>query len=155
MDSETALMLIVIFGTVAIGCTLVVLKTWVLRRRLHPNAGRWSMLSGFLLLVTFLVAANGFAEHERAAEQARVDRMRGFIAPVLERYRSEHGMYPPKLETAGIPAPMTRYGRLYYYSSGSKREPWYLLSFGDIQKDRFSSDWDSRSGKWTVVELDF
>lgn len=169
MDSETALTFIVVFGTAAIFSTLVVLKTWVLRRRLHPVAGGWAMMSGCLLVLGMLVAADGSAEYgqaehrifrygakaHRTAEQARVDEMRRWIAPVLERYRSEHGVYPPKLETAGIPAPMTRYGRLYYYASRSRSDPWYLLSFGDIERDRFSADWDSRTGKWTLVQLDF
>ena len=169
MDSGTTLTFIVVFGTVGICCTLVVLKTWVLRRQLAPAAGGWAMISGCLLVLTLLVAADGSAEHEereyrtrgfitadhRAAEQARIDKLHKWIGPALERYRSERGVYPPTIEAAGIRTPMTRYGPLYYYSSGSKREPWYLLSFGDIERLGFSADWDSRTQKWTMVEVHF
>jgi hypothetical protein len=91
----------------------------------------------------------------RAAEQARVDELHRWIGPALEQYRQGRGVYPPTLEAAGIGTPMTRFGPLYYYSSGSKSEPWYLLSFGDIEMHRFSADWDSRTKRWTVTSLSF
>jgi hypothetical protein len=91
----------------------------------------------------------------RAAERARVDEMRRWIAPALEQYRTERGVYPPTLEAAGVATPMTRYGPLYYYSTGSGSDAWYLLSFGDIQRHRFSADWDSRTKKWTTTSYGF
>jgi hypothetical protein len=88
---------------------------------------------------------------QTAAEQARVDEMHRRFAPTLEQYRTARGTYPPTLAMAGIETPMTRYGPLYYYSSGSKRDPWYLISFGDIETHLFSADWDSRTQQWTVT----
>jgi hypothetical protein len=88
---------------------------------------------------------------ERLAEQSRVDDMHRQFAPALEQYRQTHGRYPSTLEAAGIETPVTRYGPLHYYGTGT----WYLISFGDIERDRFSSDWDSRKQAWRLDELDF
>lgn len=92
---------------------------------------------------------------ERLAEQTRVDEMHRQFAPALEQYRLAHGVYPPTLEDAGIETPVTRYGPLHYYGSSEKSDPWYLISFGDIERDRFSADWDSRKRAWRLDELDF
>jgi hypothetical protein len=54
-----------------------------------------------------------------------------------------------------IRTPVTRYGPLHYYGSSERSNPWYLISFGDIERHRFSADWDSRKQAWTMVELDF
>lgn len=95
------------------------------------------------------------AQEYSPAEQGRVDEMHRQFAPALERYRQTHGSYPGTLEKAGIETPTTRYGPLYYYGTGSEADTWYLISFGDIERDRFSADWDSRTRRWNVVELDF
>jgi hypothetical protein len=92
---------------------------------------------------------------QTAAQQAQVDEMRRQFSPALERYRQTHGYYPATLQEAGIQTPVTLYGPLHYYGSQSEADAWYLISFGDIERDRFSADWDSRTGRWSVVELDF
>ncbi|HEX6368741.1 MAG TPA: hypothetical protein VF006_07410 [Longimicrobium sp.] len=170
MSSETLLVFIVVFGTAATGCSVVVLKTWLQQRRLPRVAGGWATACTVVLFISLIAAA---PEHSAARwaseypverygtaeyivpEQLRVDSMHWQFAPALELYRQTHGVYPSALEDAGIATPMTQYGPLYYYySSRSKLDPWYLISFGDIETHRFSSDWDSRSQRWSVVEFD-
>jgi hypothetical protein len=186
MSPETTLIIILVFGTAAIASSLVVLKTWLLERRMAPVAYGWAVCTTAVLMAGLLAAhysapqrleyrATGGAPQrdvaptvprysapwlrsrwsgivaERLAEQSRVDDMHRKFAPALEQYRQTHGKYPPTLEDAGIETPVTRYGPLHYYGTGT----WYLISFGDIERDRFSSDWDSRKRTWSLVELDF
>jgi hypothetical protein len=151
MDPGTTLMFVVLFGTVAICCCLVVLKAWILERRLPAGPGGWAMASAIVMALTLATAAPAY----HSAEQARVDAMHRQFAPALERYRKTHGEYPSTLQEAGIATPQTRYGPLHYYGSRSETDPWYLISFGDIERHRFSADWDSRTRKWTLVGLDF
>lgn len=187
MSPETTLILLLVFGTAGIASSLVVLKTWLLERRIPPVASGWATCTTALLVTSLLAAhysapdrgpKSGVVERVpepgptrpvprysapwlrtrwlggmagRMAEQTRVDEMHRQFAPALEQYRQAHGAYPPTLEDAGIQTPETRYGRLHYYGTGT----WYLISFGDIERDRFSADWDSRKRAWSMVELDF
>jgi hypothetical protein len=188
MSPETTLILILLFGTAGIVSSLVVLKTWLLERRIPRVAGGWVMCTTALLVTGLLAAhysapqrvpeygATGPAAEPGAtapvprysapwyrtpfssaavAEQVRVDAMHRQFAPALEEYRQTHGVYPPTLKDAGIRTPVTRYGPLHYYGSSERSNPWYLISFGDIERHRFSADWDSRKQAWTMVELDF
>jgi hypothetical protein len=177
MSPGTTLMLILVFGSAAIGFSLVVLKTWLLEHRLPRVAGGWAACTTAILLTGLLAAHHSAPDRGpgdanspwvpqyrtawyRSAryvtpEQRRVDRMHRQFGPALEMYRQTHGKYPPTLEDVGIATPLTHYGPLYYYSSGSRRDPWYLISFGDIERHHFSADWDSRTQEWNVVKLDF
>jgi hypothetical protein len=168
MDTETTLLFVTCFGIAAALCTIVVLMHWVRRRRIPPVAGGWAAACAAVVVLTLMAAPRDGAAVQaeyrtaryntsgrRAAEQARVDELHRWIGPALEQYRSGRGVYPPTLEAAGIRTPMTRYGPLYYYSTGSRSDAWYLLSFGDIERHRFSADWDSRTKRWTVTSFSF
>jgi uncharacterized protein (TIGR03382 family) len=156
MNPEATLALVVVSGTAAAWCALVVLKAWVLRRRLPHAAGGWALVSAGLMIFVLAAAVPDYGVAEYILpEQNRVDEMHRRLTPALERYRQAHGMYPASLQKAGIETPMTNFGPLHYYGSDSKDDPWYLISFGDIERDRFSADWDSRWGTWSIVKLDF
>lgn len=168
MNSDTALILIVVFGTVATGCTLAVLRARVLQRSLPRDAAGWAATSAAVVAVCLATAAPRNAATEPAPEHrtprysapryindelSRMEMRRHEFAPALEAYRQAHGHYPPTLGAAGVEVPMTRYGPLHYYGS-TERPAWYLVSFGDPTVNRFSADWDSRRQKWSVYLMD-
>jgi hypothetical protein len=178
MGSELTLVFVVLFGVSAIWWTMMVLTDWLRHRRLQRSFGVLAMASATVVFLSLAVAQRDDGRprtkpeysaprwtserspprqtsEQTAAQQAQVDEMRRQFAPTLERYRQTHGYYPATLEEAGIATPVTLYGPLHYYGSQSEADAWYLISFGDIETDRFSADWDSRSGRWSVVELDF
>lgn len=87
-------------------------------------------------------------------QHARVDSIRLALVPLLEAWRQENGQYPPTLGAAGIAPPHTPYGPLDYYGSRGERPPWYTISYGSPGEHGFYADWDSRTGEWTVIEME-
>ena len=69
------------------------------------------------------------------------------LVDAVERYRAEHGDYPPSLEEAGTFAPWTGYGRWEY-----QRYPdlGYYLKVGDYGRYHFVMWWDQRNKRWSI-----
>lgn len=90
-----------------------------------------------------------------ASEHQRVEQVVAELAPVLDRYRQVHGVYPPTLQAAGIPTPQTAYGPLRYRTW---REydglPIYEVSFGDYDRNGFSAAYSSLNGHQGEWHLD-
>jgi hypothetical protein len=82
-------------------------------------------------------------------EHDRIERLHAQFAPALERYRQDHGAYPPTLEAAGIATPRTKYGPLRYTPGRAKDgTPAYSIAFGDYFLNEFTAWWDSESREW-------
>jgi hypothetical protein len=59
------------------------------------------------------------------------------MVDAVERYKSQHGRYPPSLSDAGVSTPLTRYGWWRYGSGGSD----YSLELGDYDRYGFLMSW--------------
>jgi hypothetical protein len=59
------------------------------------------------------------------------------MVDAVERYKSQHGRYPPSLAEAGVSTPLTRYGWWRYGSDGSD----YSLELGDYGRYGFLMWW--------------
>ncbi|HEX6372153.1 MAG TPA: hypothetical protein VF006_24765 [Longimicrobium sp.] len=86
-----------------------------------------------------------------ASEHRRAEQVVAGFAPTLERYRQEHGEYPPNLQAAGIATPQTLYGPLRYrtwreYDGLSI----YEVSFGDYDRNGFVATYNSLGEKWSL-----
>ena len=65
----------------------------------------------------------------------------------VERYRAEHGEYPPSLRAAGVSAPRTGYGRWQY---GRDVGGGFYLKVGDYGRYQFLMKWDYRNKRWYI-----
>jgi hypothetical protein len=105
--------------------------------------------------MALVVACGPASPRYSAAEHRRVEKVVAELAPVLERYRQEHGEYPPTLQAAGIPTPQTLYGPLRY-RSGREYDglPIYEVSFGDYDRNGFAASYSSLNGHEGEWHLD-
>ena len=69
------------------------------------------------------------------------------LVDAVERYRANHGDYPPSLEAAGAFAPDTGYGRWEY---GREPDGSYYLKVGDYGLYNFVMWWDDRNKRWRI-----
>jgi hypothetical protein len=69
------------------------------------------------------------------------------LVDAVERYRSDHGEYPPTLEAAGVSPLRTQYGRWKY---GRTADGGFALKVGDYGRDEFEMRWSYREKRWFV-----
>jgi hypothetical protein len=127
------------FGMLALGIRLVLRRT--------PR------VTGMVAAICVLAAINTpnlRAERYSEKSHARIELAARQLAPALDRYRQAHGHYPRTLKEAGLEAPRTPYGRLYYFSPPPDMGIMYQWAYGNNEINGFEALWSSEDGKWKI-----
>lgn len=145
MDPLVGMAASAMFGLVALVCGLAAVVTWIVERRTPWPPLGITAASAAVVLGCAMAMPPAYSE----AERDRVERLHAQFAPALERYRQEHGEYPPTLQAIGITPPETTYGPLRYQVWRTQEgTSCYSASLGDYYYNGFTASFNSCGGEW-------
>lgn len=103
------------------------------------------VVAPFAVAIVLLVGIPLFQDMSPKPSVAALKAQGKTLVDAVERYRAEHGEYPPSLEAAGASALSTGYGHWEYRRDAGGG---FYLKVGDYDRYNFLIAWDYRNKRW-------